>query len=507
MALMIWETETRNFSLQVGTKTATMATFETGSYRDREGRVFYGDSGEICRALSARALAEWEAVSRARFFQQGMEAGKIARTVRIEAAGSDVPPGDGLPDSGSLDSRSRGSAWAGFLKHDTIPFVSYPYEWTFGMLKDAALLHLELLSRALDEDFTIKDGTAYNVQWVGHRPVFIDVLSFEKLSPGQPWAGHRQFCQTFLYPLFLQAYKDVTFHPWLRGCLDGITPAQCSNLMSIRDLLRPGVFKHVWLHARFQDSAWVRESDLQKDLPRAGFNKSLVQALAAGLTRIIRRLKWDPPDSVWSDYAVCNTYSAGDVRRKAAFVHEVVAAHPARLVWDLGCNTGEYSRIVAENAQYVVAMDADHLAVERLYRSLLRQPAAPGAKAILPLVSNIVDPSPDLGWRGQERKSLAERGPPDLTLCLALVHHLVIGAGIPMRELLRWLAALGTRLVIEFVEKEDAMVRELLRNRRDNYADYDPELFDRWLRELFDVVRSERLESGTRVLYYGVPRT
>lgn len=500
-----------------------MVTYETGSYRDREGRVIYGESGEILRALSERALAEWEAVQSAKFFQQGMDSGKIVRTARMESPqsasrpansgqGAFVPPENqarqpapvGLaPVAPAVD----GSTWAAFLKHDTIPFVSYPYEWTFGMLKDAALLHLDLLAAALDEDFTLKDGTAYNVQWVGSQPVFIDVLSFEKLTLGQPWAGYRQFCQTFLYPLFLQAYKNVPFQPWLRGCLDGITPEQCSNLMSLRDMVRPGVLKHVRLHSWLEGSVRVRDSDLQQNLPRAGFNKSLIQANAAALARIIRRLNWSPSDSKWSDYVSSNTYSTRDAQRKAEFVREAVMSRPAGLVWDIGCNTGEYSRIAAENANSVVAMDGDHLAVERLYQSLRRQPADPAAKVILPLVSNFVDPSPNLGWRGQERKSLAERGRPELTLCLALIHHLVIGAGIPMRELLEWLVALKSRLVIEFVGKDDAMVQQLLRNKRDNYADYEPELFDRWLQELFEVVRSERLESGTRTLYYAVPRS
>ena len=490
-----------------------MVTFETGSYRDREGRVFYGDSGEIFRALSSHALAEWEAVRAASFFQKGMEVGSIVRTVHIEPPLNDFrPTGSNEHKSGAGEaSRPRSifadPTWAAFLRHDPIPFVSFPYEWTFGMLQDAALLHLELLALALTEDCTLKDGTAYNVQWHGCRPVFIDVLSFERLPPGQPWAGYRQFCQTFLYPLFLQAYKDVPYQPWLRGSLDGITPQQFSNLTSLRDLFRPGVLKHAWLHARLEGSVRVRESNIRQDLPRAGFSKALSQALAAGLTRIIRRLKWNPPDSKWSGYAANTTYSSGDAGRKADFVRQAVASRPPGLVWDLGCNTGEYSRIAAEHALSVVAMDADHLAVDRLYQSLRRSPDARDAKVILPLVSNLADPSPNLGWRGQERKSLVERGRPELTLCLALIHHLVIGAGIPMRELLQWLAALNSRLVIEFVGKDDPMVQQLLRNKRDNYADYEFELFEIWLNEFFEVVRSERLESGTRTLFYAVPKS
>jgi hypothetical protein len=470
----------------------TQLNFEAGSYRDRDGRVFYGESGEVFRALSARALAEWQAVSGTRFFQKAMADGRIVQTEPVENAPSEME----LPEQG----------WAGTLRHETIPFVSFPYEWTFGMLQDAALLHLELLQAALDEDVTLKDGTAYNVQFVGIRPVFIDVASFERFTPGQPWAGYRQFCQTFLYPLVLQAYKNVAFHPFLRGCLAGISPADCARLMSLRDLARPGVLTHVCLHARLESERSVQQSNLQQALPRAGFDKSLIRNNAAGLGRIISRLSWNPPHSKWSGYQDSNSYADADRRRKSDFVHQSLAARPREVVWDLGCNTGEYSRIAAQHARHVVAMDSDHLAVERLYQSLKSGPRAASTGTILPLVSNVADPSPSLGWRGKERKSQTERGRPDLTLCLALVHHLCIDAGIPLRELLAWLAGVGTELVIEFVERTDPMVQALLRNRRDSCDDYDLGNFGLWLHEYFDVVRQERLESGTRTLYYALTR-
>jgi hypothetical protein len=477
-----------------------MPTFEAGSYRDREGRVFYGKSGEVFRALSSRALDEWEAVVATNFFERAMTAGKIVHSVRSDATLRDLENpavSSGLPAAGG---------WAGVLQHARIPFVSYPYEWSFGMLQDAALLQLELLQAALAEDFTLKDGTCYNVQWIGVQPTFIDVVSFERLTPGQPWAGYRQFCQTALFPLLIQAYKNVGFHALLRGKLDGITPAECANLMSWRDLLRPGVMTHAWLHARLQGNRTVRDTNLKKALPRAGFDKSLIASYASGLTKIIRRLRWTPT-SHWSGYAAHNTYSASDAQVKADFVRSAANSAPIGLAWDLGCNIGEYSSIIAEFADCVVAMDADHPTVERLYQRLKQSPDSRASRKIVPLVANLADPSPNLGWRGTERKSLPERGTPQFTLCLALVHHLVIDAGIPLRELLEWLAGLRTRLVIEFVDRNDPMVKQLLLNRRDQCVDYDPILFDRWLNEFFDVVRTEKLGSGTRTLYYACPRS
>lgn len=464
-----------------------MPSAEPSSYRDREARVFYDDALGVCRALSVRALAEWDAVRQTQFFRRAVECGHVVRTEQLI--------------DGESAFESDAEPWAGMLQHETIPFVSYPFEWSFSMLQDAALLHLDLLDAALAEDFTLKDGTAYNLQWRGARPVFIDVASFERYVAGQPWAGYRQFCQTFLYPLLLQAYKNVPFQPWLRGRLDGILPQECWNLMSFRDFFRRGVPSHVFLHAWFQSRRELNEVDSTKALVAAGFRKDQIRANAQGLQRLLTGLRWSPPASAWSEYAEANSYSAADRQRKESFVRSAIHSRNWGLVWDVGCNMGIYSRIAAENSEQVIAIDADPLAIERLYLSL-KSDSDSSRAPILPLVNNLVDLPGGLGWRGEERKSLADRGQPELTLCLALVHHLVIGHGVPLRELLTWLADLGTSLVIEFVTKDDPMVQHLLLGRRDNYADYDPVFFEQLLSQLFDVVRTETLESGTRTLYF-----
>ena len=484
---------------------STTVSFEPGSYRDRDGRVFYGRDGAVYRALSPRALAEWRLVRATRFFERGLSQGNIVGTTEVDSPEVDAPEvHSSVGQVGKSAAPEDQPGWAGVLRHDRIPFISYPYEWTFGMLQDAALLHLELLEQALDEGFSIKDGTAYNVQWIGARPVFIDVASFDRLEPGQPWAGYRQFCQTFLYPLFLAAYKSFDFHPLLRGGLDGIRPGECARLMSARDWLRRGVLSHVVLHARLESNRRVSETDLQRALPRAGFSTQMIRNNVGGLKRIVGGLKWDPPASTWSEYGLSHSYTPADKARKEAFVREALQG-PRDLVWDLGANTGEYSLLAAENSRQVVAVDGDHLAVERLYRALKGRSQASGGK-VLPLVGSIADPSPNLGWRGRERKTLAERGAPDLILCLALVHHLVIGSGIPMHELLEWLSGLGPELVIEWVDRQDPMVQVLMRNRRDGCADYHATDFEHWLDHYFQVMRSEALASGTRKLYHARAR-
>lgn len=466
----------------------TKYQLEPGSFRDRTSRVFYSENS-VFRALNKQALGEWEVLSSSKFFSRFIAEGKIVQTKRVEFPGN-------------LDSVIPGK-WSAFLKHQPIPFISYPYEWSFGMLKDAALLQIELLLAALDEDMVLKDSSAFNFQWKGVSPVFIDIPSFEKLASGEPWVGYRQFCQMFLYPLFLQGYKNIPFQPWLRGNIDGIDPEICNNLLSVRDLLRPGVFMHVCLQAKMQARYASTQKDIKKDVSTAGFNKKLIKNNIEGLRKLIRGLSWKRSSSQWSHYVNEHIYTDSDHEIKKSFVCDVISLQTWNLVWDLGCNTGAFSRIAAENAQYVLAMDADQLAIEYFYQELKKEKIS----KILPLIYNIADPSPNLGWQGAERKSLPERGKPDLILCLALLHHIVISSNIPLKEFVEWLARPGTSLIIEFVTKEDPMVKTLLLNKEDNYMDYEIEYFENCLSKAFNIIKRNALKCGTRILYFARART
>ena len=462
--------------------------FEPGSFRDPDSRVFYSQEG-VLRALSSQGLADWSALARSELFKRFSADGSLVRTEELDGSA-------GLPELLAQEC-------AGVLRHELIPFVSYPYEWPFGMLKDAALLQLELLLAALEEDLILKDSSPYNVQWRGAQPVFVDVGSFEPLREGEPWVGYRQFCMLYLYPLLLQAHKGVPFHPWLRGGIDGITPGEIRSVMSFRDRFRRGLLSHVFLHARLEQRHGDRSREVKRELRAAGFKKELIVANVRKMQKLVRRLQWHPPPGVWTEYSRKNTYTDEDAQRKADFVRQVATAREWGLVWDIGCNDGRYSRIAAEGARYVVAVDADQGPVELLYRDLRDE----GATGILPLTMNLADPSPNLGWRGLERKSLPERGRPDLVLALALVHHVAITANVPVKEFLHWLAGLGTSLVIEFPTREDPMVERLLAAKREGlHPDYERSFFERCLSEVFEVERSERLASGTRLLYFARPK-
>jgi len=284
----------------------------------------------------------------------------------------------------------------------------------------------------------------------------------------------------------------------MRGCLDGIDSEEMNRLMTTRDRLRSGVFMDVYLQAKMQAKYADSRRTMKEDLRRTGFRKEFILGNLRRLTKIVAGLKWTRMKSEWSQYADNTSYTDADSERKAAFVRTAVSAAPRNIVWDIGCNTGRYSRIAAEHSKYVVDMDFDHLAVEQFYQELKSE----HHRTILPLVVNVADASPGLGWRGLERKTLPDRGKPDITLCLALIHHVVISANIPMHEFLEWLASLETDLVIEFVSKEDPMVKILLKNKEDQYSEYTLDNFESIIKKLFSVVHREPLASGTRHLVH-----
>jgi ribosomal protein L11 methylase PrmA len=394
--------------------------------------------------------------------------------------------------------------WAGVLRHERIPVVTYPYEWSFAMLRDAARLQLDLVSAALAVDLVTKDASAYNVQFVGSRPTFIDVGSFERLRDGEPWYGYRQFHMHFLLPLMLQAYRGIPFQPLLRADVEGVDAAAARRMMSLANIWSPrrkGTLIHVAAQARADRAS--SERDVKSELKRAGMKKELLVAQIRNLTKLVDRLRLKETGTEWSGYSDRSHYSDADLTAKEAFVSSVAAAERPGLAWDLGANDGHFSRLVAEQGAYVVAADGDPEAIDHLYRALRTDDDT----RILPMVLDLADPSPDRGWRGKERLAFTRRSRPDLVLALALIHHLVISRNVPMQEFVDFLRDTGGQLVVELPTPDDPMVQGLLRNKREGiHADYTVERFEAALAQRYDVRRREELPSGTRICYHATPR-
>jgi hypothetical protein len=467
--------------------TTPASRLEAGSFRDPESRVFY-TGGEVFRALSGPGLADWEKLKSSGLYDELAKDGRLVATEQVAEA--DVPA-------------SLAGEWAGVLRHEVIPTISYPYEWSFSQLKDAALLQLDLLLESLKRDMILKDSTPYNVQFRGAKPTFIDIGSFEQLRPGEPWVGYRQFCMLYLYPLMLQAYKGVSFQPWLRGSLEGITPADMSALMS-GSKTKKGVPIHVSLHARMEKKHAGKSEQVKTDLNKAGFKKELIVANVTKLKKTIQKLSWDPDaEAVWVEYGTKNSYQGTETDEKKDFVRTAAATQRWPRVWDLGANDHRFSLIAAEHADHVVSVDGDEGIVDVVYRKLRDE----GRTDITSLVMSLTDMSPDRGWDHRERRTLEARGEPDLILILALIHHICITGNVPVNVYLDWLRKLDAALVIEFPTPDDVMVKTLMSGKREGlHLDYTRENFERLLGERFDVERTEVLSGGTRVMYFAKPR-
>lgn len=368
------------------------------------------------------------------------------------------------------------------------------------MLKAAATLQLDLLEDALTEGLILKDATPYNIQFVGDRPVFVDVGSFTTYRPGEPWIGYRQFCRQFLYPLMVRAHADVPFQPMLRGSLDGIPAETARSLLKGRRATRPGVAMDVMLQSRAERTMSDSSRNVRSEMSSAGFSAELILTNVHRLQKVVEKTTWDSGESTWSEYATCD-HVATQRGPKETFVTRIAGLKHRTLVWDLGANDAHFSVAVAALADTVVAVDGDEAVVDRVFQSL----STSGPHNVLPLVMDLADPSPGLGWRGVERRRLEDRGQPDLVLMLAVIHHLVIGANLPLAAVVDWVASLGSEVVFEWVPIEDPMSQRLTANKRRSevHADYDEESLRRYLDGRFEIKEEMPLEG--RRLFHLIP--
>jgi len=469
----------------------------TGSFRDPANRVYetkskHGDGKtRILRGLTKDTLAIYQQLSEEDFYHKLLRAGYIVQTNLL--AEDDEDAKEVIADG-----------WAGVLEHDPIPFVTYPYEWTFSMLKDAALLQLNLIEKSLESGWTLKDATPYNIQWIGPRPVFIDIPSFEPWVEGEPWVGHRQFCSMFLTPLMLRAHLEIDHLPFLRSYLDGIPPMEAVKFFTGLRRFKKGVLSHIVLPAKVESSIANRERDdaPAKQRKSRKHSKAMVVGLVQSIKLLVKKLSIEISHTDWSQYDKTHSYQEVDFDLKKAFVLKYASSSQREYVWDIGCNTGTFSRIFSEYCSHVISVDGDHNAVEQLYLAEKDNPDS----NIQPLVMNLGNISPGQGWGGRERLAFDQRKKPDFVLCLALIHHIRLSANIPNCLFLKWLRSLESEVILEFVNRDDEMVIKLLTNKKEQYEDYNLNQFIADAEQYFTIVDRAPLKGGKREIFYFKPR-
>jgi hypothetical protein len=381
------------------------------------------------------------------------------------------------------------------LQPERVAFISYPYEWSFGELKDAALATLSIQKRALKVGMSLKDASAYNIQFVRGKATLIDTLSFEAYKEGQPWVAYRQFCQHFLAPLALMALKDVRLNQLLRVYIDGIPLDLASELLPWNTRLNFGLLTHIHLHAGAQKKYAGEEVKSRGGSLRV--SKQALTSLIESLESTVKKLEWKPGGTEWGNYYDITNYSDAAFEHKKKLVAEWTKRINPQQVWDLGANNGVFSRVSSEAAPFVIAFDIDPTAVEQNYR----QVKAEKNEKVLPLLLDLTNPSPSLGWANRERDSFGSRGPVDLALALAVIHHLAISNNVPLPQLADFFAETTKWLVIEFVPKSDSQVKKLLASREDIFPTYTREGFEAAFQGRFKIREAVNVNESERVLY------
>lgn len=456
-----------------------------GSFRDPSATVFEAQ-GRIFRGVTGGSVAAVRDLLSSEFHRRHARAG-LVESVEVDA-------GTVLAAGLAPEDVERFPLW---LEHECVDLVSYPYEWSFDQLKRAALLHLALHIDALENGFDLKDASAYNVQFIDSQPVFIDALSFIRYREGAYWSGYKQFCEQFLNPLVLRAVGGVEFNAWYRGAMEGIEMTAMARVLPWHSRLRPALLVNIHLHARAIARADATTGQpavrkLGRPLPRKNYIAHL-----RSLQRCIEGLQ-PKGGSYWQDYAKHTSYSAAGTGDKDECVAAFVREHQVRVLLDIGCNAGHYSEVALHaGARKVVGIDVDAGALD-----LAARRAAALGLPFTPLLVDVTNPSPAMGWGAAERVPFEDRMiDADASLCLALIHHVVIGRNVPLDQFVQWLVARAPLGLVEFVPKDDPMVVGLLAHREDVFPDYHEEAFVQALRQQARIIDVHALQDSKRKLF------
>lgn len=453
-------------------------SLEPGSFRDPSGFIFYR-SGTLFRQVQNGYRNEYDLL-----MASGLYGVLTEKKLLV--------PHEEEPTSAAI---TEGAYRV--LRPQRIGFLSYPYEWCFSQLRDAALATLDIQKHALQCGFSLKDASAYNIQFSDGKPLLIDTLSFEMYEEGKSWVAYRQFCQHFLAPLALMSRVDIRLNELLRTNIDGIPLDLASRLLPAVTKLQPGLLTHIHLHGAAQKRYEAKPVSSMSGPGR--LSRTALLGIIDSLESTVRSLTWKPDGTTWGDYYSQTNYSEDAMDGKRALVAEMLDAVTPRpaLAWDLGANTGLFSRLASERGIPTVAWDIDPAAVEKNYL----QCRAAKETRLLPLLQDLTNPSPNLGWALEERRSLLKRGPANVVLALALVHHLAIGNNVPLNRVAQFFRAAGAWLIVEFVPKSDSQVQRLLASRQDIFTGYNQADFETEFRRCFDIVRAVPVPNSERTLY------
>lgn len=384
------------------------------------------------------------------------------------------------------------------IKPEKIPFISYYYEWPFSMLKDAALLTLEIQKKAVKYGMSLKDASAFNIQFLRGRPILIDSLSFEKYPEGKPWIAYQQFIENFLAPLYIMSKVDINLGRLASVFVGGIPLAVAAKILPFKARFDLSLFIHVFAHASTQKK--YSDKKLDSKTKSRKISKNAMLGLVDNLEGAIKRAKWNPEGTQWEDYYEedKNNYKNESFKHKIDLVGKFIKNVNPKSVWDIGANTGIFSKIAADFGAETVAFDIDYGALEKNYQDIVKKE---GVQNLLPIFLDLATPTPAVGWENLERQSVFERGPADIVMALAVIHHLAITFKAPFSYQAQCFAKMGKHLIVEFVDRDDSQVQLLVTNRDDILADFTRENFEKAFEEFFKIKEKVLIRGSKRTLY------
>lgn len=446
------------------------------SFRDPDGYMFEFN-GEFYRAVNPSYQPAYDHLLSSGLYQKLVNLGMMVSFEEVD------------PSSFGLTGLYK------VLKPDRIRFISYPYEWAVNMLKDAALLTLEIQKLALEHGMSLKDASAFNVQFQNGTPIFIDTLSFELYPVNRPWVAYRQFCQHFLAPLALMTRVDPELNRMFIIHLDGIPLHLAAKMLPYRSRFSLGLYLNIYLHAKAQKKH-EGSSILVADDKRK-FSLGSMKALVEGLKSSVQNQRWKPSGTEWADYIDEGVHTLEYTDFKTKVISGWLDEVNPETVWDMGANTGYYSRLAAQKGSYVISFDMDPACVKKNYTMVRKNKET----NILPLLLDFLNASPSLGWGGTERISFFSRNRPDLVMALAIIHHLAISANIPLESIASLFAGLADYLIAEFVPKEDEKVQHLLLTRKDIFPNYTQAKFEKAFLKHYRIEQRITSDCNQRVFY------
>ena len=450
-----------------------ISKIENSSFRDRSGFLFYYEN-EIYRIINFSYKKQYEKFMNSELYQKLEEKNLIISHSEIENLDIDCD-------------------YYKIIKPEKIPFISYPYEWSFSQLKDAALLTLRIQKAAMKYGMTLKDGSAFNIQFHNGHPIFIDTLSFEIYEEGQIWKPYKQFCQHFLAPLALISKKDVRLNLLSKTFIDGIPIDLAAKLLPKTTFGNFGLMAHIHAHAKSQKHYEDKDAKIkQKTLSKRSF-EGLIESLKSS----IEKMTWNENNTEWGDYYSDTNYTEKSFEEKKQFISLTIDQVKPKLVWDMGANTGVFSRLASTKGINTISYDIDPLAVEKNYLSSSQN----SEQNILPLILDLTNPSSGIGWNHDERMSIIQRGPADMVFALALVHHLAISNNVPLNKIAEFFSQISKFLIIEFVPKSDSQVKRLLLTREDIFENYDEKNFEIEFSKFFKIINSKKILDSERTIY------